>query len=59
MDKAWIPLEMMFRNGWGTKENQEVTLAIRLKRTAFETILAEAVPSMYVAELYAIGILIP
>lgn len=52
---SWVKpgfLWMMFRNGWGTKEQQEVTLAIRLKRFAFDTILAEAVPSTYVAALY-------
>eukprot|EP01116_Phalansterium_solitarium_P025719 TRINITY_DN9971_c0_g1_i2.p1 TRINITY_DN9971_c0_g1~~TRINITY_DN9971_c0_g1_i2.p1 ORF type:complete len:212 (-),score=27.56 TRINITY_DN9971_c0_g1_i2:175-810(-) len=43
---TWIKtnfLWMMFRSGWGTKPNQEVTLAIWLKRAAFETILSEAV----------------
>ena len=52
---SWIKpnfLWMMFRCGWGTKENQEVTLAIRLKRSAFDTILAEAVHSTYIAEVY-------
>ncbi len=38
---------MMYRCGWGTKEGQEVTLAIRLKRAAFDTILANAVESSY------------
>lgn len=53
---SWIKpnfLWMMYRNGWGTKEKQEVTLAVRLKRAAFDTILAEAVPSTYVSALYA------
>ncbi len=53
---SWVKpgfLWMMFRNGWGTKANQEVTLAMRLKRSAFDTILSEAVPSIYVAALYA------
>jgi hypothetical protein len=53
---SWVKpgfLWMMFRNGWGTKDKQEVTLAIRLKRSAFDDILAEAVPSTYTAALYA------
>ena len=52
---SWIKpnfLWMMYRNGWGTKEGQEVTLAIRLQRSAFVTILVEAVHSTYVAEVY-------
>ena len=43
---TWIKpnfLWMMFRNGWGTKEGQEVVLAIHLKRDAFETYLKNAV----------------
>src|ERR1051326_3671231 len=43
---------MMYRSGWGTKEGQEVTLAIRLKRTAFDEILAHAVYSSYIPEIY-------
>jgi hypothetical protein len=38
---------MMFRSGWGTKPNQEVTLAIWLKRAPFDAILAQAVASTY------------
>ena len=44
---SWIKpnfLWMMYRSGWGTKPGQEVTLAIWLKRTVFDTILAQAVP---------------
>jgi hypothetical protein len=47
---SWIKpnfLWMMFRSGWGTKENQEVTLAIRLRREAFEEILAGAVATSF------------
>jgi hypothetical protein len=47
---SWIKpnfLWMMYRNGWGQKEDQEVTLAIRIKRTAFDSLLAQAVPSAY------------
>lgn len=52
---TWIKpnfLWMMFRSGWGTKPNQEITLAIRLKRTAFDEILRLAVHSTYVPEIY-------
>ena len=43
---------MMFRSGWGAKENQEVTLAVRLRREFFERLLARAVPSGFDARLY-------
>jgi hypothetical protein len=52
---SWIKpnfLWMMYRSGWGTKENQEVTLAVRLQRSAFDAILKEAVHSSFVAEVY-------
>ncbi len=42
---TWIKpnfLWMMYRNGWGTKEGQEVTLAIHLKMEAFIKYLQEA-----------------
>ncbi len=39
-------LWMMYRSGWGTKANQEVTLAIRTKREFFERVLDAAVPSI-------------
>ncbi|MBK7397491.1 MAG: DUF4291 domain-containing protein [Myxococcales bacterium] len=45
---SWVKpnfLWMMFRSGWGTKEGQEVTLAVRLRRSGFDAILAAAVPS--------------
>lgn len=47
---SWIKpnfLWMMYRSGWGTKPGQEVILAVSLKRTAFESILGQAVPSSY------------
>lgn len=53
---SWIKpnfLWMMYRCGWATKESQEVVLAITLERTAFDAILAAAVPSSYDAERYA------
>jgi hypothetical protein len=53
---SWVKpnfLWMMYRSGWGTKENQEVTLAVRLRRDAFDEILGLAVPSTYAAAVYA------
>lgn len=44
---------MMYRSGWGTKVNQEITLAIWLKREAFDDILAQTVHSTFVPEIYA------
>ncbi|SEL84290.1 protein of unknown function [Aquimarina amphilecti] len=52
---TWIKpnfLWMMYRNGWGTKEGQEVVLAIHLKREAFENYLSNAVYSSFKPELY-------
>ena len=46
-------LWMMYRSGWGTKEGQEVTLAVRLKRAFFDTLLAQAVVSKYNVRDYA------
>lgn len=40
---SWVKpnfLWMMYRSGWGTKENQEVTLALRLRRAFFDSLLA-------------------
>jgi hypothetical protein len=47
---SWIKpnfLWMMYRSGWGTKEGQEMTLALRLRRGFFDHILEQAVPSSY------------
>ena len=52
---SWIKpnfLWMMYRSGWGTKQNQEVTLAIRLKRLYFDAWLREAVPSSYSDQVF-------
>src|SRR6185503_10472687 len=52
---SWIKpnfLWMMYRSGWGTKEGQEITLAVRLRRKAFGEILQQAVLSSYVPEVY-------
>lgn len=53
---SWVKpnfLWMMFRSGWGTKENQEVTLALRVRRTFFDGLLAAAVPSSWAPEGFA------
>lgn len=53
---SWIKpnfLWMMYRSGWGTKENQEVTLALRIRRTFFDEILTAAVPSSWDREGFA------
>ncbi|MDB5344162.1 MAG: hypothetical protein JWP89_2539 [Schlesneria sp.] len=52
---TWVKpnfLWMMYRSGWGTKEGQEVTLAVRLRRTAFDDLLASAVPSSFDPNTY-------
>lgn len=52
---SWIKpnfLWMMYRSGWGTKPDQEVTLAVRLQRAAFDALLAQAVPSSFDARQY-------
>ena len=52
---SWIKpnfLWMMYRSGWGTKEGQEVVLAIRLRRSGFEEILSQAVHSTFEPEIY-------
>jgi len=53
---TWIKpnfLWMMYRSGWGTKEGQEVTLAIRLTRPAFNEILSAAVHSNFNPSVYS------
>jgi hypothetical protein len=52
---SWIKtnfLWMMYRSGWGMKDNQEVTLALRLRRVFFDALLAQAVPSSWDRGLY-------
>ena len=47
---TWIKpsfLWMMYRCGWGTKENQEHILAIDMKREAFDFVVQNAVVSKY------------
>jgi hypothetical protein len=53
---SWIKpnfLWMMYRSGWGTKEGQEVTLALRLRRQFFDSLLAQAVPSSWDRDQFA------
>src|ERR1044071_9317600 len=52
---SWIKpnfLWMMYRSGWGTKEGQEITLAVRLRRSAFDEILQQAVHSSFTPDVY-------
>src|SRR6516164_7944213 len=52
---SWIKpnfLWMMYRSGWASKEGQEVVLAVRLRRTAFDEILRLAVHSTFLPEVY-------
>jgi hypothetical protein len=47
---SWIKpnfLWMIYRSGWGTKEGQEMTLGLRLRRPFFDSLLAQAVHSTY------------
>ena len=53
---SWIKtnfLWMMHRSGWGTKDNQQVILALRLRREFFEILLAQAVSTMWERERFA------
>ena len=53
---SWIKpnfLWMMYRSGWGTKEGQEIVLAVWLARAGFEAILAGGVPSSFDPARYA------
>jgi hypothetical protein len=52
---SWVKpnfLWMMYRSGWGTKQDQEVVLAVRLRRDGFDDLLRRAVHSSFVAEVY-------
>jgi len=51
---SWIKtnfLWMMYRSGWGTKPDQEIILAIRLKTTFFDSLLTQTVDSSYSVRL--------
>ncbi|MBL4633388.1 MAG: DUF4291 domain-containing protein [Kofleriaceae bacterium] len=53
---TWVKpnfLWMMYRSGWGTKPEQEMTLAVRLKRSAFDFMLASAVHSSFQPGVYS------
>lgn len=52
---SWIKpnfLWMMYRSGWGTKQGQEITLALRIRRSFFEDVLSAAVPSTFSFDAY-------
>ena len=52
---SWIKpnfLWLMYRCGWASKPDQEVVLAVRLKRAAFDEILGLAVHSTFTPEVY-------
>ncbi|MFO0825312.1 MAG: DUF4291 domain-containing protein [Gemmataceae bacterium] len=52
---SWVKpnfLWMMYRSDWGRKQDQEVTLALRLRREFFDSLLARAVPSSWDRDLY-------
>jgi len=52
---TWIKpnfLWMMYRSSWGRSEGQEVVLAIRIKRSAFDEIIRSSVHSSFRPEVY-------
>lgn len=52
---SWVKpnfLWMMYRCGWAQKDNQETVLAVSLQRAAFDEVLAQAVHSTCVTEVY-------
>ena len=53
---SWIKpnfLWMMYRSDWGRSSGQEVVLAVRLRRTFFDSLLELAVPSSFNPTLFA------
>lgn len=53
---SWIKtnfLWLMHRSGWGTKENQQVILALRLHREFFDALLAQAAPTSWERDWFA------
>ncbi|GGE23471.1 hypothetical protein GCM10011571_26980 [Marinithermofilum abyssi] len=44
----------MYRSGWGTKEDQEMILAVKIKRSAFDLVLNKAVHTRYDPDIYPI-----
>lgn len=57
MDRmTWIKpsfLWMMYRSGWGTKENQEHILAIDLKRKSFDYLVKNSILSAYQEDCFS------
>jgi hypothetical protein len=52
---SWIKpnfLWMMYRSDWGRSLNQEVVLGVRLRRSFFDSILEQAVPSTFTSALF-------
>jgi hypothetical protein len=52
---SWVKpnfLWMMYRSGWGRKEGQEITLAVRLCRSGFDRLLEFAVHSAFSPDTY-------
>lgn len=52
---SWIKTSfawMQYRSGWNTKPRQERTLAIKMKRAGFNSIVANAVGSKYIQEIH-------
>ena len=52
---TWIKpnfLWMMYRSSWGQSHGQEVVLAVRIKRSAFDAILGAAVHSTFRQHIY-------
>lgn len=53
---SWIKpnfLWMMYRCGWGTKDDQQVVLGLRIRRAFFDSLLRVAVASSFGASGYA------
>jgi hypothetical protein len=53
---SWVKpnfLWMMYRSGWGTKEAQVITLALHLRRSFFDGLLSQAIPSSWDSTLFA------
>jgi hypothetical protein len=53
---TWIKtnfLWMMYRAGWGTKQGQEIVLAIRLKKSFFNKVLANAIAAQFKESNYS------
>ena len=52
---SWIKTSfawMQYRSGWNTKSRQERTLAIKITRAGFDSVVANAVGSKYIQEVH-------